>query len=82
MPGLPVVKGKDLIKVLSKLGYHIARQRGSHAHLTCKTPAGEHTITIPLHDEIAPGTLHDILSKVSIWKGIAKEDLIRKLEKR
>jgi predicted RNA binding protein YcfA (HicA-like mRNA interferase family) len=82
LPGLPVVKGKDLIKVLSKLGYHIARQRGSHAHLKCKTPAGEHTITIPLHDEIAQGTLHDILSKVSIWKGISKEDLIRKLEKR
>jgi predicted RNA binding protein YcfA (HicA-like mRNA interferase family) len=80
LPGLPVVKGKDLIKFLSRLGYRIARQRGSHAQLKCTTPAGEHTITIPLHDEIAPGTLNDILSKVSIWNGISKEELIRKLE--
>jgi predicted RNA binding protein YcfA (HicA-like mRNA interferase family) len=56
LPGLPVVKGKELIKVLSKPGDRIARQRGSHVHLRCTTPAGDHTLTIPLYDEIAPGT--------------------------
>lgn len=80
MPGLPVVKGKDLLKVLSKLEYQIVRQRGSHVRLQCTTPAGEHAITIPLHEEIAPGTLNDILSKVSLWKGIPKEDIIRMLQ--
>ncbi len=79
MPGLPVVSGRDLIKVLSRLGYTLVRQKGSHARLRCITPAGEHTITIPLHDEIAPGTLNDILSKVALWKGIAKEELVRML---
>ncbi|MFA5003627.1 MAG: type II toxin-antitoxin system HicA family toxin [Methanolinea sp.] len=77
MSGLPVVKGKDLLKVLSRLGYQVVRQRGSHVRLKCPTPTGEHAITIPLHDEIAPGTLNDILSKVSLWKSIPKEDLIR-----
>ena len=43
------------------------------------TPAGEHLITIPLHEEIAPGTLNDILSKVAIWKGLSKDELIRML---
>jgi hypothetical protein len=43
------------------------------------TPAGEHAITVPMHKEIAPGTLNDILSKVSIWKGISKDELIRML---
>jgi len=38
-------------------------------------------ITIPLHDEIAKGTLNDILSKVSLWKGIPKDELIRSLKK-
>jgi predicted RNA binding protein YcfA (HicA-like mRNA interferase family) len=77
LPGLPVVRGKDLLRVFSKLGYHLVRQRGSHAQLKCTTPAGEHTITIPLHDEIATGTLNDILSRASIWKGISKDELIR-----
>ncbi|WP_083523463.1 type II toxin-antitoxin system HicA family toxin [Methanofollis ethanolicus] len=39
------------------------------------TPAGEHRITIPLHDEIAKGTLNDIVAKVSQWNCISKEDL-------
>lgn len=80
MSGLPVVKGKNLLKVLTRLGYTVVRQRGSHVQLKCITPAGEHAITIPLHDEIAPGTLNDILSKVALWKGITKEDLIRMLK--
>jgi predicted RNA binding protein YcfA (HicA-like mRNA interferase family) len=79
LPGLPVVSGKDLVRVFSRLGYHLVRQRGSHAHLKCITPAGEHAITVPMHKEIAPGTLNDILSKVSIWKGISKDELIRML---
>ena len=79
MPGLPVVSGKDLIRVFSKRGYHLVRQKGSHAQLKCSTPAGEHTITIPLHDEIAPGTLNDILSKVAVWYGMSKEELIQML---
>jgi predicted RNA binding protein YcfA (HicA-like mRNA interferase family) len=79
LPGLPVVSGKELVRVLSKLGYQLVRQRGSHAQLKCITPAGDHTITIPLHDEIAPGTLNDILSKVAIWKGLSRDDLIRML---
>ena len=76
---LPVVSGKKLISFLKSLGYSIARQRGSHVRLEKTTPAGIHKITIPNHDPIAKGTLHDILSKVSIWNQISKEDLIEKL---
>jgi len=57
----------------------IIRQRGSHAQLRCTTPAGDHTITVPLHTEIALGTLNDILTKVAIWKGLSKDDIIRML---
>jgi len=79
LPGLPVVSGKDLVKAFSRLGYALVRQRGSHAQLKCTTPAGEHTITIPMHDEIAPGTLNDILTRVALWKGLPKDELIRML---
>jgi predicted RNA binding protein YcfA (HicA-like mRNA interferase family) len=77
---LPVVRGKDLLKVLSKLGYQVVRQRGSHVRLKCTTSTGDHAITIPLHEEIAPGTLNDILSKVALWKSIPKEDLVSMLK--
>ena len=79
MPGLPVVSGKSLVKFLVGQGYRIVRQRGSHVRLVCSTPTGDHAITIPLHDEIAKGTLNDILTRVSLWKGIPKDELIRLL---
>ena len=81
MPGLPVVSGKALIKFLVGHGYRIVRQRGSHVQLVSSTPAGDHTITVPRHGEIAKGTLNDILTRVSLWKGIPKEELIRQLSR-
>ena len=74
-----MVSGKALVKFLGGMGYRVVRQRGSHIRLVCVTPAGSHTITIPLHNEIGKGTLNDILSKVSLWKGIPKEELIKLL---
>ncbi len=76
-----MVSGKALVKFLGGLGYRIVRRRGSHVQLICSTPAGSHTVTIPLHKEIAKGTLNDILSKVSLWKGIPKDELVRLLKK-
>lgn len=32
-PKLPVVSGEDVIRVLRKFGYEIARQKGSHVRL-------------------------------------------------
>ena len=79
MPKLPVVSGKDLIRVLTKLGYEIVRQRGSHVRLRRITPAGEHNITVPFHDELAKGTLNDIISRISLWNSISKEELLKML---
>jgi len=44
-----------------------------------RTAAGEHNITVPLHKEIAKGTLNDILNKISVWNGIPKRRLIELL---
>ncbi len=76
---LPVVNGKKLISLLKSLGYLVVRQRGSHVRLENKTPAGNHKITVPVHDPIAKGTLNDILSKVSLWNQIPKSELIERL---
>lgn len=81
MTKLPVVSSKQLIKVLHKLGYSLVKQRGSHIKLKKETVAGTHSITVPEHNEIAKGTLNDILNKVSIWNQISKDELIEMLKK-
>ena len=76
----PVVSGEKLLKVLVRLGYETVRQRGSHVRLRKPTVAGDHNITVPMHDELAKGTLNDILSQVSIWNGISEDDLIEMIK--
>jgi predicted RNA binding protein YcfA (HicA-like mRNA interferase family) len=79
MPRLPQISGRDLIKLLHSLGYETLRQRGSHVRLRKLTPIGEHNLTVPDHKILAKGTLNDILSRVSLWNGISKEDLLARL---
>jgi len=79
MPKLPPISGRDLIKFLSSLGYEILRQRGSHLRLRKRTVLGEHNLTVPLHKELAKGTLNDILTRVSLWNNIPKDELLRRL---
>ena len=80
MRKLPAVSGEKLIKVLSRLGYEIIRQRGSHVRLRKSTAAGDHNITVPLHDELAKGTISYILSEVSIRNSVSKDALIEMLQ--
>jgi predicted RNA binding protein YcfA (HicA-like mRNA interferase family) len=72
------ITGVELVKILSKHGYHITKQTGSHIRLTTKTK-GEHHITVPNHDPIKIGTLHAILSDVCEHLGISKESLLEDL---
>jgi predicted RNA binding protein YcfA (HicA-like mRNA interferase family) len=64
---LPVISGEDLIRALEKFGYIRVRQKGSHVRLRHPTDTLRLPVTIPLHDEIAFGTLKRILrdSKIS-----------------
>lgn len=79
-PKLPQVGGERLIKSLERLGYKVIRQRGSHIRMRKATGIGEHNITVPNHPSIAKGTLNDILTKVSLWNNIGKEELLKMLE--
>ena len=63
---LPVVSGKELIKVLTKhFGFRVLRQKGSHVTLTNDASF----ITMPLHPELDKGTLLAILSDARIERG-------------
>ena len=78
-PKLPQISGQDLVKTLQKIGYEVVRQKGSHIRLRKTTAVGVHNVTIPEHKTVAKGTLNDILTKVSLWNNISKEDLVNML---
>ncbi len=79
MPRLPQISGRTLIRLLHALGYETVRQRGSHVRLRKMTPIGEHNITVPDHKTLAKGTLNDLLTQVSLWNAISKQELLNQL---
>ena len=79
MPRLPQVSGAALVKLLLSLGYQVIRQKGSHIRLRRVNALGEHNVTVPNHDTVAKGTLNDILTRVSLWNNVPKEELIDRL---
>jgi predicted RNA binding protein YcfA (HicA-like mRNA interferase family) len=50
------IGGGGLAKLLSKYGYKITRQTGSHLRLST-TLKGEHHLTIPKHKPLKVGTM-------------------------
>lgn len=82
MPRLPQVSGARLLRMLESLGYEVQRQRGSHVQLQKITSIGKHSVTVPNHNPIAKGTLNDIISKVSLWNGIPKNELLDQMRTR
>jgi predicted RNA binding protein YcfA (HicA-like mRNA interferase family) len=79
MPRLPQISGRELVRLLESLGYETLRQRGSHVRLRRVSTAGEHNVTVPDHKVVAKGTLNDILTRVSIWTGLSKDELVKQL---
>ncbi len=74
-PKLPVLSGQDLIRILRKFGYEIVRQKGSHVRLRNESESRRLPVTVPLHKELAPGTLKNILNDANI----SVEELISKI---
>ena len=66
MPKLPRMSGALVIEVLGKFGFVQIGQRGSHVILKKRTPAGEIGCVVPLHDELAAGTLRSILRQAQV----------------
>ncbi len=60
MPKPPRVSGKDTIRALERLGFLQIRQQRSHIILKKQTPNGEIGCVVPLHRELALGTLKSI----------------------
>lgn len=78
MPKLPQVSGKDTIKVLQKIGFTIAHQKGSHVKLIRNIRSQKQTIIVPLHKMLKKGTLRNgILGAINL----SVEDFVKLLKK-
>ena len=71
MSKLPVLSGIKVVKALSKVGYEIDHQTGSHMILRHKEEP-HRRLTVPNHDEIAKGTLLAIIRQ----SGLARDEFM------
>ncbi len=70
MGSIPLLRPKEVVKVFERLGWEIARQRGSHIIMT--KPGHLATLSIPDHDFVARGTLRSLMARA----GISIEDFL------
>lgn len=73
MSRLPVLSGKELIKILQKAGFEIRRQKGSHVILVRESI--KKAAVVPLHNEIDKGTLIEIIRQA----GMTREEFLELL---
>jgi predicted RNA binding protein YcfA (HicA-like mRNA interferase family) len=68
---LPAVSGRQLLRALQRAGFVVLRQKGSHVSMEKRSAQGYWRTIVPMHREIRPGTLRDILNQT----GLSKEEL-------
>jgi predicted RNA binding protein YcfA (HicA-like mRNA interferase family) len=73
MPDVPLLKPREVVKAFRKLGWDVARQKGSHIILTKEGHIA--TLSIPDHPEVARGTLRALIARA----GLTIEDLLAAL---
>jgi len=64
MPKLPILSGREIVKVFECLGWEVARQRGSHIILVQEGHIA--TLSVPDHREVASGTLRSLIARANI----------------
>ena len=65
MAKFPILSGREIIKILEKIGYREVRQSGSHVRLTCPN---RKSITVPNYKLVSKGLLRKILRDAEISK--------------
>lgn len=58
-PSLPVLSGRDVVRVFESLGWQVSRQSGSHIVMLKEGEMA--TLSIPDHREVAKGTLRSLI---------------------
>ncbi|MDK1010310.1 MAG: type II toxin-antitoxin system HicA family toxin [Actinomycetota bacterium] len=63
-PALPVVSGRKAIRALERFGFTRVSQKGSHVKM--RNEDGRIIVIVPLHRELARGTLASILRQAGL----------------
>jgi Predicted periplasmic or secreted lipoprotein len=69
---LPLLSWREVVKALSKAGFEVARQRGSHLILVKE----ERIVPVPKHKQIKKGLLLAIIEEA----GLTKEQFLELIE--
>jgi len=64
MPTLPLLRPREVVRAFERLGWEVARQRGSHIILT--KPGALATLAVPAHVQVARGTLRALIAKAGL----------------
>jgi predicted RNA binding protein YcfA (HicA-like mRNA interferase family) len=62
-PSFPIVSGPEVVRALAKIGFLEVSRRGSHVKLRNET---NRTVIVPMHRELARGTLRSILRQADL----------------
>lgn len=71
---IPILTSKEVVRILIKLGFVRVSQKGSHAKY--KNFQSSRICIVPMHNEIARGTLISILEQA----GIELEEFLSQLD--
>jgi predicted RNA binding protein YcfA (HicA-like mRNA interferase family) len=72
MPRLPRTSSAAVVAALERLGFVRVRTRGSHLVMARDRVGGRRVCVVPMHDELAAGTLRGILRQA----GVTPDELV------
>ncbi|MBI3664807.1 MAG: type II toxin-antitoxin system HicA family toxin [Acidobacteria bacterium] len=75
MAVIPILRPRQVLRVFERLGWQVARQRGSHIIMT--RPGHVATLSIPNHPEVARGSLRTLIARA----GLSVEEFLEVAEK-
>ncbi|HYX70822.1 MAG TPA: type II toxin-antitoxin system HicA family toxin [Terriglobales bacterium] len=75
MPPVPLLRPAQVVKAFERLGWMVARQRGSHIILT--KPGHIATLSVPDHPQVARGTLRSLIARA----GLTVEEFLKACER-
>jgi predicted RNA binding protein YcfA (HicA-like mRNA interferase family) len=61
---IKLCSGAEAVRKLSRAGWSVARQKGSHVMMT--KPGYQYTLSIPQHHELGPGLLRKLLRQAEL----------------
>jgi len=77
MDKLPQLSGKEMARILVRLGFYLKSQKGSHMKFVRERDMRKEIIIVPNHKVLSKGTLNDILKKIDVYSIDRVKDLMR-----